>query len=244
MEKVRLAVLASGRGTTAEAAVNSGVAEVVVAITNNGPKNAGIWERASRLQFPLVHIPRTSFRVFNGGIEDKEATKVQHTDALLETLSGYKFDWIFLDGCSFPVGKRLIQAYPKIFNIHPAPLDSGYPDFGGVYGLTTYAWVKYFAEQVDRSFHGESTLHLVSEKYDSGEVLLTQPYDVIPGEAVESLGLRVLKADHALAVEFCKRVVLGELIIPMQRSKRLIAEHEIPILESAKQKAIADYPHG
>src|SRR3989344_5367709 len=233
MEKVRLAVIASGRGTTTESLINAGVAEVIISITNNGPKRAEIWERAKEMKFPIKHIPRG---------EDKDPIK--HGEAILDVLEEYDFDWIFLNGCSFPVGENVLKKYPKVFNIHPTPLDRGHPDFGGVYGLTSYAWVKYFSESINRPFIAESTIHLATKDYDLGPALLTEPYELIKEESVEDLSIRALNSDHTLAINFCRKILNGGNIDPIIRTERLIPRDEIPILNKTKQRALADYPHG
>ena len=233
MEKVRLAVIAFGRGTTTESLINAGVAEVVIAITNNGPKRADIWERAKEMKFPLKHIPRGM---------DKDPIK--HGEAILETLENYDFDWIFLNGCSFPVGENVLKKYPKVFNIHPTPLDRGHPDFGGVYGLTSYAWVKYFSESISRDFLSETTIHLATKDYDAGPSLLTEPYELFREETVEDLSIRALNSDHTLAINFCRKILNGGNIDPIIRTERLIPSDEISILNETKQMALADYPHG
>jgi formyltetrahydrofolate-dependent phosphoribosylglycinamide formyltransferase len=110
----------------------------------------------------------------------------------LRHLEAERIDLVVLAGYLKLVPAGVIAAYRnRIVNIHPALL----PAFGGpgMYGHHVH-------EAVLRSGAAVSgaTVHLVDEVYDRGEILAQARVPVLPGDTVESLAARVLKAEHLL----------------------------------------------
>jgi formyltetrahydrofolate-dependent phosphoribosylglycinamide formyltransferase len=90
---------------------------------------------------------------------------------------------------------EVLRAFPdRVLNIHPALL----PKFGGkgMYGRYVHEAVIAARE----SFSG-CTVHLVSDEYDKGRILLQKKYELKPGETAESLAAEVLKLEHQAYVE-------------------------------------------
>jgi len=151
-KKFRIAILASGSGTNAEAIFkyfkNHSDIDVSLLLTNNA--HAYVLERAK-----THHIES---RIFN-------RLEFRESQVVLEWLLEKKITHIVLAGFLWLIPDYLIASYPdRIINIHPALL----PLYGGkgMYGMKVHQAVK-------DSGSNESgiTIHLVNEKYDEGKII-------------------------------------------------------------------------
>lgn len=79
----------------------------------------------------------------------------------------------------------------RIVNVHPGSL----PRFGGqgMYGARVHAAVLASGEPCSAA-----TVHLVDERFDRGPVLAQWPVAILPEDTAESLGARVLAAEHII----------------------------------------------
>ena len=124
-----------------------------------------------------------------------------YRDRLLSALSDAEIDTICLTGYMFLLPVEIVRKYEgRILNIHPALL----PKHGGkgMYGRRVH-------EAVLASGDAESgcTVHIVTEKYDEGPVVLQKTCPVLPGDTVETLAERVLGLEHTAYVEALKEVI-------------------------------------
>lgn len=243
MEKIRLAVLASGSGSTGEVVFD----KAVVVITNN--PDAGVIERAKRYDIPCVVLKRVDYRVLDekNGI-NQEASRLKYGEALIEVFRKYGVDFVGQHGWSILTPENVTETFADhIINAHPAPLDPGYPDFGGqgMHGLAAHATVLNFAKMIDRPFWTEVTLHKVSEKYDKGELLAYSVVEIKEGDTPEDLQERVKEVEKRQNADFWNRVEqTGKLPQVIQRPSRLILTGEEEFLAEAKRLAIEQYPKG
>ena len=181
----RLAVLASGQGSTFEALVEAGRrgelgADVVLLIASR--EDAGVTELAARFGVECVVL-------------DEKQLGPDACDAATEKLlTDRGADLVVLAGYVRKVGPRTLQAFAgRVVNTHPAPL----PRFGGQ-GM--------FGEHVHRAVleagvaTSAATVHLVDEEYDTGPVIAEQRVPVLPGDDVATLRARVQAAERALLV--------------------------------------------
>jgi phosphoribosylglycinamide formyltransferase-1 len=181
----RLAVLASGRGSTFDALVEAGRggemrAEVVLIIASR--QDAPVTELAARLGVECVVL-------------DEKVVGSAACDAAMEALlTERRIDLVVLAGYVRKVGPGTLRAFSgRVVNTHPAPL----PRFGGK-GM--------FGEHVHRAVldagveASAATVHLVDEEYDTGAVLAEQPVPVLPGDNVATLRQRVQAVERALLV--------------------------------------------
>jgi len=116
--------------------------------------------------------------------------------AMLGTLLfEFKIEAIMLAGYMRRIPEAVVAAYPdRMLNIHPALL----PKFGGegMYGIHVHTAVLAAGEQ-----ESGATVHIVSEEYDKGRIVLQKKVPVLPGDTPETLGERVLECEHRLYPE-------------------------------------------
>ncbi|MCQ2960555.1 MAG: phosphoribosylglycinamide formyltransferase [Bacteroidales bacterium] len=179
----RIAIFASGSGTNAENLIktykNTEISVVRIFCNN---ENAGVLERAKRLQIPVTLFKKADLW------DDK---------VIYNALISEKIDCIVLAGFMMLLPQNIIDAYrDKIVNIHPSLL----PKYGGkgMYGHHVH-------EAVLANDEKESgiTIHLVNEIYDSGEILFQAKCPVLENDTPDSLATRV----HALEYEYYPKVV-------------------------------------
>lgn len=242
MEKIRLAILASGSGSTGEPIFE----RCVVVITNN--PDAGVIERAKKYGIPTEIMPRKNYQVVGpDGKVDVEKSREKYGEALIAVFKKCRVNWISQNGWAILTPVNIITTFPDhIVNSHPAPLDPGYPDFGGggMHGLAVHQAVLNFAKALHRPFKTEVTLHKVVEEYDKGEILVYTPVEVLSNDTPESLQERVKEAEKKQNKDFWDKVEETGKLEVIKRPSRLILPEEIEILEAAKKAAIEKYPHG
>lgn len=202
-DQVRVAVMASGRGSNFRAIhrrLNEdphAPATIVVCISNN--PNPGAFEYAREHG---VEVLRLSPRMFDS--EDDYAA------ALLDALTSRRIEMIVLAGYMRKIPDVVVERYHRrILNVHPALL----PEFGGegMYGMHVH-------EAVIASGARESgaTVHLVDAEYDTGPTIAQERIAISEGETPEKLAARVLEVEHRLF----PRVVI-------EWARQMIAERDI-----------------
>ncbi len=178
---LRLCAFASGRGSNVraiQAAIERGDlrAELALLISNNSGSGALAWAREH-------------------GIEAAHISGKTHSDegaALLDALERAQISLIVLAGYMKKLDPRVVRAYEgRALNIHPGPL----PRFGGqgMYGSRVHAAVLEAGAS-----HSGATVHRVSAEYDEGEMLGFAEVPVLDTDTPDSLGARVLGAEHDL----------------------------------------------
>ena len=200
----RVAVLASGQGSTFEALVEAGrrgemCAEVVLLIVSR--QDAPATELARRLGVECVVL-------------DEKLLGSAACDAAMETLlTGRRADLVVLAGYLRKVGPRTLRAFAgRLINTHPAPL----PRFGGK-GM--------FGEHVHRAVlqagvaTSAATVHLVDEEYDSGPVIAERPVPVLPSDDVATLRERVQAVERALLVSTISDLADGRVAASSEASR-------------------------
>jgi len=183
---MRLAIFASGEGSTAQAVIDACAAgridgAVVLVISNNA--DAPVLRRAAAAAIPARHLSRRTD-------PEPEALDAAQADALRAAAATH----VFLAGYMRKLGPAVLSAYEgRIYNTHPALL----PDYGGegMYGDRVHAAVLADA----RALSG-ATVHLVTGEYDAGPVVRAVEVPVLPGDDVAALGARVRAAERELVV--------------------------------------------
>jgi phosphoribosylglycinamide formyltransferase 1 len=180
-EPLRLAVLASGRGSNLVAlqrAIDAGElhATIAVVVSNNSAAGALAWAREH-------------------GIAARHVSSKTDDDpgaAMLELFTAHDVDVVVLAGWMKLLDPRVVAAYRgRAVNIHPAPL----PRFGGpgMFGERVHA-----AVLASGATSSGPTVHVVDDRYDEGEIIAHREVPVEPGDTAQSLAARVLAAEHDL----------------------------------------------
>jgi phosphoribosylglycinamide formyltransferase-1 len=176
--KVKIAVLASGRGSNLQAivkAIKAGScdAEVKVVITNNYDAAAITIARENSISVELIE--RKSFK----SREDLD-------NGIKELLDKYEVDIAVLAGYMLILkGKSILEAYRnRILNIHPSIL----PAFPGV-------------DAPKQAFdHGCKvsgfTIHFVDESLDGGPIIYQEAVDISACKDGDAAGELILKREH------------------------------------------------
>lgn len=177
--KERIAILASGAGSNAEAILAhfaedaaTEVAEVVWVCTNR--KEAGVRQLAVKHGVEESHLSKPD--VANGG--------------LLDGLQSRKVDWVVLAGFLLKVPKEVCAVYEgRMVNIHPALL----PKYGGsgMFGMNVHRAVKAAGDLVSGM-----TIHFVNEAYDEGDIVFQAEVDLAPEDGPEDISAKVLELEH------------------------------------------------
>ena len=226
---MKLAILGSGNGSTAEAIFD----RASLVITNN--PEAGIIERAKRAGVPVEVIER------------KEKTLDEYGSYMLMVLRDYEIEFISQNGWEVLTPSNVVKIFKgRITNNHPAPLDPGFADFGGkgMKGLSVHHAVLNFAYSINRPFKTEIDIHLVTEEFDKGELVALREVEIKDGDTAESLQQRLKEVEKQLMKDFWDEVEETGRIEVIKRPERVIRAGEEKILEEAKAQAIAQNQKG
>ena len=177
---VAIAVLASGRGSNLAALLDAcrapGFPAAIRLVVSNNPGAAAL-DRAREAGIEAIAI---DYRVFG---RDREA----HERAIHAALEARGIGLVCLAGYMRRLTPFLVGAWAgRMLNIHPSLL----PAFPG---LDTHR--RALAAGV--TLHGCS-VHLVTEGIDEGPILGQAAVPVLDGDTEETLGTRVLAAEHVL----------------------------------------------
>jgi len=182
----RIAIFASGAGTTAEAVITACQAgrisaEVVLVIGNNS--TAGVFARAARLGVATRHL---------SGRTHPEPDQLD--TAILQSLQQARATHVVLAGYLKKLGPRSLRSFRgRVVNTHPALL----PAFGGqgMFGHHVHQAVLDSGTTVTGA-----TVHHVDADYDNGAIIAQVTVPVMPSDTVDSLAGRVQRAEQELLV--------------------------------------------
>jgi phosphoribosylglycinamide formyltransferase 1 len=181
----RVAVLISGRGSNMRALVEKARGYRIVLVASNKPQAPGLdWAREQGL-------PSWTW-------DSKSVDKEAFDRALSSALEDHRVGTIALAGFMRILSPWFIEQWRgRIVNIHPSLL----PKYRG---LDTHARAIEAGDLVSGC-----SVHVVTEELDAGEVLGRAEVPIESGDTPETLGARVLLAEHALYPrilrEFVKR---------------------------------------
>ena len=179
---MKLAFLASGRGSNFEALVNAcqqGRVDAQPAMLIVDQPQAGALQVAQRLHIPAHILPATDKATHERAI----AALLQKENIDLLLLAGYmRLLSPFLVGLMYD--SRLGQS--RILNIHPA-------DTRRYQGLHGYRWALQ-----NRLTQTAVTVHYVDEGMDTGPIIAQETLPILPNDDLDSLQRRGLALEHDL----------------------------------------------
>ena len=193
-EPLRLAVLASGRGSNLEAILEAcrredSFARVVVVVSDR--EGAPALERATRAGVDAVFLNPKD-----------HADRAAYDAALLATLARYRPGLVCLAGFMRVLTAAFVRAWAgRLVNIHPSLL----PAFPGLHA------------QRQALDHGVkvsgATVHFVDEGVDTGPIIEQASVPVRSDDTEESLSARILAEEHRLYPEAIRLFAEGRLAI-------------------------------
>ena len=191
MNKKRVAVLISGRGSNMTALIDAAKAEdypaAIVLVVSNRPEAPGLF-RARDEGIATAVLDHQPFG------ENREAFE----RALDDILKAHRIDLICLAGFMRLLTPWLVTRWTgRMLNIHPALL----PQFKG---LNTHRR----ALQAGVARHG-ATVHFVVPETDSGPIIVQDSVPVLAGDTEASLAARVLTVEHRIYPEGLRLVAEG-----------------------------------
>jgi phosphoribosylglycinamide formyltransferase-1 len=195
MNRKRVAVLISGRGSNMAALIEAAKAKdypaEIALVVSNQPEAGGLLvARAADIATEIVDHTK-----FSG-----DRNRFEHEIQAL--LDKYRIEIVCLAGFMRLLTADFLDKWQwRILNIHPALL----PDFKG---LDTHRRVL----EAGATVHG-ATVHFVVPEMDSGPVIARGTITVRPGDSEEALAVRVLKVEHRIYPLALKLVAEGRVQI-------------------------------
>jgi len=180
---VRLAVLASGRGSNLQAIIDVNEAgrvdATIVAVISN-KKDAAALERARKHNLRGIFVDP---KLFAGQPDTREA----YDRAILAVLQEHDVELVLLAGYMKIVTTVLVNAYThRMMNIHPSLL----PSFPGLDApKKTIEWGCKVAG---------CTVHFVTEGVDEGPIILQAAVPILDQDTPETLAARILEQEHKI----------------------------------------------
>lgn len=192
MEKLRLGVLASGRGSNLQSILDhcrEGLIPAEVAVVISDKPGAYALERAKTAGASACYINPKDF-----------STKVEYEQHLVRTLNEAGVQLVCLAGYMRLVGQTLLQDYNnRIMNIHPSLL----PSFPGLHG---------HRDALDYGVKiSGCTVHFVDEGMDTGPIILQAAVPVLDDDTEETLSARILEQEHKIYPEAIRLFAQGQL---------------------------------
>lgn len=191
-DRLRIAVLCSGRGSNLQAMIDAIVscrlsAEIAVVISNKA--DAPALERARKHDIDAVFVDPKAHR-------GKEA----YDKACLEVLESFGVELVVLAGYMRLLTAVLVAPYRgRIINIHPSLL----PAFPG---LNAQRQALEYGVKVSGC-----TVHFVDEQMDHGPIITQATVPVLQDDTEAVLSDRILKEEHHLLVNAIEDFAKGKL---------------------------------
>ena len=193
LEKIKIAIFISGRGSNMEALIKASKNEkfptlVSIIITNN--------EVAKGIRLAKnYNIPIEIF-------DKKKFNKIQFETICQKVLLKHKIEMICLAGFMQILSKNFINKWQnRIINIHPSYLPKNK-------GLNPQKQVL-----DEKSSYSGCTVHFVNEKIDDGKIILQEKIKVMHNDSVQTLSDRILEKEHIIYPKALKKIALEILKI-------------------------------
>lgn len=199
---LRVAVLASGRGSNLQAiigAIEAGQVDAKIVVVISNKKDAVALERARKHGLPDLFVDP---KPFSGRPDSREA----YDQALLEMLKTHEAELVVLAGYMKIVTAVLVNAYAnRMMNIHPSLL----PSFPGLD-------VQKKAVEWGCKLAG-CTVHFVTEGVDEGPIILQAAVPILDQDTPETLAARILEQEHKLYPRAVQLFAEGRLRVEGRR---------------------------
>jgi phosphoribosylglycinamide formyltransferase-1 len=175
-KKVKIAILASGTGSNAEAIIKyfEQSLNVEVVCVGSNRKIAPVLLRAQYLNTSTFYQ-----------LSRKNETKEDYDFRLIKKLESFSPDWIILAGYMRLLTSSFLQHFQyQVINIHPSLL----PEFPGA-----HAYEQAFEAKVS---HSGCTIHLVDEGMDTGKIIAQKIIPLYENDTLNDFKSRGLKVEN------------------------------------------------
>lgn len=196
--KIKIAVLVSGRGSNLQSIIDSverGAVSAEIALILSNKSDALALERGRKHGIEPVFLDPKLY-----------PDKLHYDRAMIDTLKKKSVDLVCLAGFMRILSREFIQAFQgKIINIHPSLL----PSFPGL------------DPQKKALEHGVKfsgcTVHFVEEAVDTGPIILQAVVPVLSADTVETLSQRILEQEHIIYPKAIQLYIQNKLIYAGRR---------------------------
>ena len=199
---LRVAVLASGRGSNLQAvidAIEAGQVQAQIVAVISNKKDALVLERARKHGLPDLFIDP---KPFAGRSDSREA----YDRALLDILQERNVELVLLAGYMKIVTAILVNAFAnRMMNIHPSLL----PSFPGLE-------VQKKAIDWGCKLAG-CTVHFVTEGVDEGPIIVQAAVPVLESDTPDALAARILEQEHKIYPRAVQLFAEGRLKVDGRR---------------------------
>jgi len=199
---LRLAVLASGRGSNLQAvidAIEAGTVQSKIVAVISNKKEAPALERARRQGLPAIFVDP---KPYSGRPDSREA----YDRELLDVLRQHDVELVLLAGYMKIVTTALVEAFAnRMMNIHPSLL----PSFPGLD-------VQKKAIEWGCKLAG-CTVHFVTEGVDEGPIILQAAVPIFDDDTPDTLSARILEQEHKIYPRAVQLFAEGRLRIEGRR---------------------------
>jgi len=211
---MRIAVLASGRGSNFEAiarAVREGRIDAEIAVLIVDRRRAGAVERAESFGIKWIFVDPGSY-----------PSREDFDGRLVDILSHLEVDLVCLAGYMRIVTPPFVDAFRnRIMNIHPALLPS-FP------GLNVHERAVDYGVRISGA-----TVHFVDYGTDTGPVIVQAAVPVSPDDTAETLSEKILKFEHRIYPQAVKWFVDGRISVDGRRVSVRGADYgSLPVVPS------------
>jgi phosphoribosylglycinamide formyltransferase-1 len=202
MDALRVAVLASGRGSNLQAvidAIEAGTVQAKIVAVISNKKEAPALERARRHGLSALFVDP---KPYAGRPDSREA----YDRELLDVLRQHDVELVLLAGYMKIVTTVLVEAFVnRMMNIHPSLL----PSFPGLE-------VQKKAIEWGCKLAG-CTVHFVTEGVDEGPIILQAAVPILDEDRPETLASRILEQEHKIYPRAVQLFAEGRLRVEGRR---------------------------
>jgi phosphoribosylglycinamide formyltransferase-1 len=201
-DALRVAVLASGRGSNLQAvidAIEAGTVQAKIVAVISNKKEAPALERAGRHGLSALFVDPNPYA---GKPDSREA----YDRELLDALRRHDVGLVLLAGYMKIVTRVLVEAFAnRMMNIHPSLL----PSFPGLD-------VQKKAIEWGCKLAG-CTVHFVTEGVDEGPIILQAAVPILDDDTPETLAARILEQEHKIYPRAVQLFAEGRLRVEGRR---------------------------
>jgi len=214
MDTLRVAVLASGRGSNLQAiidAMEAGTVQAKIVAVISNKKDAPALERAHRQGLSTLFVDPKPYA-------NRPDSREAYDLALLDVLRRHNVELVLLAGYMKIVTTVLVEAFTnRMMNIHPSLL----PSFPGLD-------VQKKAIEWGCKLSG-CTVHFVTEGVDEGPIILQAAVPILDDDTSDTLAARILDQEHKIYPRAVQLFAEGRLRV---EGRRVIIEDGKPECQS------------